>query len=104
MAKLSGLSFARLLGEISPKIKTTIVATIVERVAPYSGLSSRKIAVATAVRPIFTRLFPIRIVESRLSYLLYMASTLLALLSPSAARFFILILLMDVKEVSVAEK
>ena len=36
MAKRSGVSFATLLGVISPKIKTTIVTTTVETVAPMS--------------------------------------------------------------------
>ena len=36
MAKRSGLSLARLLGEISPKISTTTVTTAVEIVAPIS--------------------------------------------------------------------
>ena len=36
MANFSAQSFAMLLGVISPKIKTTTVTTMVERVAPMS--------------------------------------------------------------------
>ena len=66
-AKVSGCSLARLFGVISPKVKTVTVVTIVEIVAPYCPYRFINKTVATAVLAIFTRLFPTKIVESRLS-------------------------------------
>ena len=66
-AKLSGDSFARLLGVISPNIRTTIVITIVETVAPELPISLINHTVAMEERPIFTILLPTRMVESSLS-------------------------------------
>mgnify|MGYP006893735043 CR=1 FL=1 len=37
VATVSGISFARLLGVTSPKIRTTMVSTKVDTVAPRSG-------------------------------------------------------------------
>ena len=67
-ANASGDSFAILFGEISPNISTTTVVTRVDTPAPASSPRSftNKI-VARDVHPIFTILFPTRIVESRLS-------------------------------------
>ena len=59
---------------------------------------------AITVISIFTILFPISIVDSRLSYLSVSSSTRLARLSPFPARFLILMRFTDVNAVSVAEK
>ena len=67
MANRSGLSLARLLGEISPKIRISRVRTTVETVGPYTGSSLVKNRVDTVVATILTILFPIRMVESRRS-------------------------------------
>ena len=72
IANRSGLSLARLLGEISPKMRTTTVITAVEMAeAALSQLVSvnRSInhKVATEDSRIFTMLFPTRMVESSLS-------------------------------------
>ena len=67
-AKFSGTSLARLLGETSPKISTTMVITRVDRLEPLSSPKRRtNSTVATEVLVMFTMLFPIRIVDSRLS-------------------------------------
>ena len=75
-ANLSGDSFAMLFGEISPKIKTRTVVTIVETLAPFASPSifTNRI-VAKEEDKIFTILFPIRIVDNRLSYFSSSSST-----------------------------
>ena len=67
MAKVSGALLARLLGVISPKIRTITVVTTVETVAP--PLASRVVnhTVAREVIAILTMLLPTRIVDSSLS-------------------------------------
>ena len=66
-AKLSGDSFARLFGVISPKMRTVIVMTAVETVAPPEPMSSTNQTVAMEESPILTMLFPTRMVESSVS-------------------------------------
>ena len=64
-AKLSGLFFAMVLGEISPKIKTTTVSTAV-LTADAASLFSIRFANNSAPiedASIFTMLFPISIAE-----------------------------------------
>jgi len=64
----SGVSFARVFGEISPKTKTRIVITTVAIVTPRASPNIPiKKAVARAEAVIFTMLFPIKTVESILS-------------------------------------
>ncbi len=64
MAKPSAFSFARLLGQTSPKISTATVITMVETVGPAPSPKARvKSTVAMAVEAIFTRLFPTRMVD-----------------------------------------
>ena len=65
--KLSGASLARLLGEISPKISTTMVMTAVDRDTPASPKYCTKITVAKLAEAMFTMLLPMRMVESRVS-------------------------------------
>ena len=68
MAMVSGISFAMLLGVISPKVRTSRVMTIVETVGPYTPPTRRvNSTVASEDAPMFTILFPIRMVLSRLS-------------------------------------
>ena len=68
MARVSGISFAMLLGVISPKVRTSRVMTIVETVGPYTPPTRRvNSTVASEDAPMFTILFPIRMVLSRLS-------------------------------------
>ena len=104
-ANLSGDSFAILFGEISPKIRTSTVVTIVETLAPFASPSifTNKI-VASEDDKIFTILFPIRIVDKRLSYFSSNSSTRAARLFPLSAIFFMRIRFRDKKAVSVAEK
>ena len=65
MAKLSAFSFAILLGDISPKISTTRVITMVDTVGPLaSPRAFTKRRVEMVVLAMFTRLFPTKIVES----------------------------------------
>jgi hypothetical protein len=104
IAKVSGVSFARLLGVISPKIKTRTVVAIVASVTPESPKYFVKITVAIDAEAMFTILFPINMLESTLSKSSVSIKVCTALLSPLFARCFILILLMLEKAVSVAEK
>ena len=68
MAKASGDSLARLLGEISPKTRITTVSTTVETAGPLCASSrSTKKRVDTVVAEMFTMLLPIRMVERSLS-------------------------------------
>ena len=103
-AKASGFSLAMFLGVISPKMSTTTVITMVETAAPLWAISPTNSTVAMAVIVIFTTLFPMRIVVSSLSYFSPRSKTFCALSSPSPAMVLSLILFMDVKAVSVAEK
>ena len=68
-ANFSGQSLARLLGEISPKIRMVRVNTTVETVAPRLGSFNRstKIRVAMVDAAMLTTLFPIKMVEISLS-------------------------------------
>ena len=68
MANFSGDSFAILFGVTSPKIKTIIVVTAVDTLGPTSSPSNfTKSTVAKDALAIFTILFPIRIVDNKLS-------------------------------------
>ena len=105
LAIVSGDSFAMLFGETSPKIRTTIVVTIVETVAPESPPRSLiKSTVARELSPMLTMLLPTRIVESSLSKFSSSFNTSSARLSPFSAIFFMRMRFSEVKEVSVAEK
>ena len=64
-AKLSGVSFAMLFGDISPNIRTMTVVTAVDMTAPLFGNQPVNMTVATDARVILTMLLPISIVESR---------------------------------------
>ena len=67
IAKLSAFSFAMLLGDISPNIRTATVMTTVEIVTPFTGKYFVNTIVAIEAEAMFTILFPIRIVDSILS-------------------------------------
>lgn len=68
IANVSGDSFAILFGETSPKINTTTVVTAVETLGPASApRNSTNNTVASEALAILTMLFPIKIVESKLS-------------------------------------
>ena len=105
VATVSGISFARLLGVTSPKIRTTMVSTKVDTVAPRSG-SSRRVnsTVPMDAAAMLTILLPMRMVESSLSYFSDMASTRAAAVSPSSARLFRRIWFREENAVSEAEK
>ena len=65
MANRSGDSLAILFGDTSPNIRTTIVVTTVETLAPASSPRKRtKMSVDREAQAMFTMLLPIRIVES----------------------------------------
>ncbi len=85
-------------------MSTTTVITMVETAAPLWARSPTNSTVAMAVIVMLTTLFPMRMVVSSLSYLSARSRTFCALSSPSPACVLSLILLMDVKAVSVAEK
>ena len=67
MAKLSACSLARLLGEISPKIRMMTVRATVDTVGPYWWNHRVHSTVATVVAVMFTTLLPMRMVDSSLS-------------------------------------
>ena len=68
IAKLSGISLAMLLGDISPKISTRTVMTTVDRVGPFAPPNNCVNSIVdNVVEAIFTILFPISIVESKRS-------------------------------------
>ena len=67
-ATVSAFCLARHLGEISPKISTTTVITTVDSVTPASLKKCTNTTVAIEAAAMFTILFPIRMVESRVSY------------------------------------
>ena len=68
MAKLSGLSFAILFGETSPKIRTMTVVAAVDTLAPKSSPKRRtNKSVAREAQAIFTILLPMRMVDRSLS-------------------------------------
>ena len=94
MANFSGISFARLLGVISPKTRTSRVITIVDTVTPLSPPSqfvNKTVAIEADV--IFTMLLPISSVDSNASNRSKIFSVFSAFLLPSVAIFFIRILL-----------
>ena len=104
MLNFSGFSFARLLGLISPKIKTTIVTTTVEIVAPLFPYNSTKSTVPSDATRMLTILFPMRMVDKSLSYLSQRCSESTARRLPFSAIVRSLVRLRDEKAVSVAEK
>ena len=104
-AKLSGASLAMLLGEISPKMRTTTVMTAVATEAPASSPRCRmKSTVPMEERAMFTMLLPMSSVESSLSYCPARRSTSAARLSPRSASALTRARLRVEKAVSVAEK
>ena len=104
MANFSGISLARLLGVISPKISTTTVETMVETVAPASAIKCTNSRVHTEVMAMFTMLLPIRMEVIILSYLSESSRARMAFLSPFSASTFSRVLFSEEKAVSVAEK
>ena len=67
MAKRSGASLARVLGDISPRSSTSTVITTVERVTPRLPNQPTNSTVARAVERMLTMLLPMRMEESRAS-------------------------------------
>ena len=68
MAKASGCSLARLLGETSPKIRITMVSTVADTVGPRtSSMSLIKSTAPMVVATLLTMLLPIRMVDRSLS-------------------------------------
>ena len=104
MAKLSGISFAILFGEISPKISIRIVITIVETVTPELPNNLVNKTVAKDAVAILTILLPIKIVDITESYFSESSKASFAFLFPLLAILFSLILFNDEYAVSVAEK
>ena len=66
-AQRSAFSLARLLGEISPKIRMMTVRATVDTVGPYWWNHRVHSTVATVVAVMFTTLLPMRMVDSSLS-------------------------------------
>ena len=104
MASCSGQLLAILFGDISPKISTTIVTTMVESVAPMSPYFMVKSRVPTEAMAMFTMLLPIRTVEISLSYCSSSLQTSAAFLLPFSASVFSFVVFMAANAVSVAEK
>ena len=104
MANASGLSFARLLGVISPKISTTTVITTVETVAPMSPYRLTNRTVPMDAEAMLTMLLPIRMVESSRSYRSESRQASAARRLPFSASALSLVLFSDENAVSVAEK
>ena len=105
MAKLSGYSLARLLGETSPKMSTTMVITTVEITAPFcSRRPSVKNTVAREEADRLTMLLPTRMVDSRLLYWSTSLRARAALRLPASALLFRRMRFREVNAVSVAEK
>lgn len=104
MAKISGLSLAKLLGNISPKIKTIMVITTVATARPEEPKKAVKTTVAMDAAAILTMLLPMRIVDRALSKSSISVSTLAAFLLPVLAMFFKRILLHEDSAVSEEEK
>ena len=104
MASCSGQLLAILFGDISPKISTTMVTTMVESVAPISPNFRVNSTVPTEAMAIFTMLLPIRIVEINLLYCSSSLQTSAAFLLPFSASVFSFVVFMAEKAVSVAEK
>src|SRR5699024_860329 len=104
LAKASGEILARSFGVISPNNSKRTVVTIVAIVAPYVGDNWTKNRVAIAELAIFTKLFPIKIVDNKESNLLCKFKASLAFLLPFSASFCRRMRLTDVKAVSEEEK
>ena len=85
-------------------MSTTTVTTTVDIVAPPSPSIFTNITVAIDDIAIFTILFPIRIVESSLSYSSNRSHTSFAFLFPSLAINFNFVILTLENAISVAEK
>jgi hypothetical protein len=99
----SGVSFASVFGEISPKTKSSTVITRVAIPTPFAPNKPIKSAVASADAVIFTILLPINTVERTLSKTSSILSVSCARLLFSA-RFFSLIRFIEEKAISHAEK
>ena len=93
MQTVSALSLASVFGMISPKINKIIVKNIVDMPAPIAPKYDVKISVPMVDAAMLTMLFPIKIPVKTLLYSSLSLTTLSARLFPSAANFFILILL-----------
>jgi hypothetical protein len=111
IANFSGDSLAIVFGDISPKIRRTIVSATVETVVARLSLVTPSLVkrvmkkiVASEDARMFTMLLPISTVESIASKLSASLRTLRAFLLPSSAAVFRRILLIDRNAVSVAEK
>ena len=104
MANFSGFSLARLFGLISPKISTTMVMTMVETVAPMSGIRRTKSRVEMEDMAMFTTLLPTRMLLSSWSYFSARLSASAALLLPFSAMVRSRVRFREEKAVSVAEK
>ena len=104
-AKASGLSLAKLLGRISPKISTSSVMPKVAMAGPLVG-PHRAVAatVASEALAMFTMLLPIRMVEMVLSKSSATFRAVFARLLPSSALLRMRILLKEEMAVSLAEK
>ena len=100
----SGNSLAKLLGEISPKIKITTVVTMVDTVTPLEPISWMKTTVAMEAAAMLTILLPTRIVDRTESKSSNSFRHSLARSSPLRAMFLRRILLTLVRAVSADEK
>ena len=102
--KLSAFSLARHFGIISPKVSTSSVIIPVLMAAPASPKSFMQKTVATEEQPIFTMLFPIRIVVKALSKFSTIFRQFFARLSPRSERYLRRIVLTVENAVSIDEK
>ena len=104
LAKASGEIFARSFGVISPKSNKRTVVTMVAILAPYVGDNRIKNKVAIDELAIFTKLFPIKIVDNKESNCFCKFKAFFAFLSPFSDSVCSRMRLAEVKAVSEEEK
>lgn len=104
MANRSGISLAKLFGDISPKMRTMTVMTTVDTLTPEGPIRLTNRVVAREAAAILTILLPMSMVDSSWSYRSDKRSARRARLLPFDARFFNRMELREEKAVSVAEK
>lgn len=101
---LSAFCDAKVFGVISPKTRIKNVMTPVAIPIPLDPNSSVNMIVASEAAPIFTRLFPIRIVMINLCGFCLRRYKTAAPFFPCLTRDFTLIWLRDIRAVSTPEK
>ena len=84
-ATFSLCSFAKVFGNISPKINTTIVTTTVETQVPAFPIQEVNSTAAMEDIAMFTKLLPIKMLERVFSYISAIFKAIAAFLSPASA-------------------